>query len=472
MPIGACRVRLPSAGRTRPRLSAGRWPEGTTDAQSGPSRTFLQSPRSGWRAIISDAGAGAPGRIHPRSECAAPPGGGRRIGSRAVQSACGWRVRSRLVRSRRPSPCHPLSLAFALVAAITQRVVALDIALTAVPVAVWTVWALARNVPLAAVSVAIVIPVVVVQRSGQLEPVMFNVALLAFAAARWSGTLMEAASLGLVAAATPAFVALVQDPMEWPSASGSWPSSSSGSSVVRSLARNDSWSSSRTRRQLAQQALLAERRRIARDDPRLRRSRLGGRDASGDGAGACYVATRTLRRERCDPRRTWAAAACRSCVVLVTLLRSDDEARRRGACPHGERDSRARRPGTWVVSRSSCARGRPLATPAQRGARALPDCTGGARRRGSPCAAGADARHSGSSSKADESLSWRRPADLVVGGVRLGAGATSLRADRDAGAGDGARGSVLPPGRQATAGGCAAIRWKRREAGDPRRSRR
>ncbi len=106
------------------------------------------------------------------------------------------------------------SLAFGLVAAITQPSSAADLALTAVPVAAWSLWAFARNVPLAAVSAAIVVPVVVAQRSGQLEPVMFNVALLAFAAARWSRSLAAAAALGVLAAATPVLVALVQDPME------------------------------------------------------------------------------------------------------------------------------------------------------------------------------------------------------------------------------------------------------------------
>ena len=106
------------------------------------------------------------------------------------------------------------SLAFALVAAITQPSSPGDIALTAVPVAAWSLWAFVPNVPLAAVSVAIVVPVVVAQRSGELEPVMFNVVLLAFAAARWFPSLATAASLGVLAAATPVFVALVQDPME------------------------------------------------------------------------------------------------------------------------------------------------------------------------------------------------------------------------------------------------------------------
>lgn len=106
------------------------------------------------------------------------------------------------------------SLAFALVAAITQPSAASDIALTAVPIAAWSLWVFAPSVPLAAVALVIVVPVVVVQRSGELEPVMFNVALLAFAAARWSRSVAAAAPLGMLAAAAPALVALVQDPME------------------------------------------------------------------------------------------------------------------------------------------------------------------------------------------------------------------------------------------------------------------
>jgi hypothetical protein len=120
---------------------------------------------------------------------------------------------------------------FFLVAAITQPSTVGDLLLAAVPIAAFGLWAFAPNVPLAAVSVAIVVPVVVVQRSGQLEPVMFDACLLSFAAARWSPSVGAAVSLGALAVATPVLVAVVQDPME----------------VARSLVRNDSWSSSRGR---------------------------------------------------------------------------------------------------------------------------------------------------------------------------------------------------------------------------------
>ena len=43
---------------------------------------------------------------------------------------------------------------------------------------------------------------------------MFNACLLSFAAARWSPSVGVAASLGLVAAASPVLAALLQDPAE------------------------------------------------------------------------------------------------------------------------------------------------------------------------------------------------------------------------------------------------------------------
>lgn len=158
------------------------------------------------------------------------------------------------------------SLAFGLVAVITQPSSAAAVALTAVPVAAWSLWAFTRSVPLAAVAVAIVVPVVVAQRSGELEPVMFNASLLAFAAARWCQSLAAAALLGALAVATPVLVALVQDPMEV--ATGIWVVAIIFVWVVgRAVARQERLVDELegTRHQLAQQVLLAERRRIARD---------------------------------------------------------------------------------------------------------------------------------------------------------------------------------------------------------------
>jgi signal transduction histidine kinase len=219
------------------------------------------------------------------------------------------------------------SLAFALVAAITQPSSAADIALTAVPVAAWSIWAFTPNVPLAAVSVAIVLPVIVVQRSGELEPVMFNVSLLAFAAARWSRSLAAAASLGLLAAATPILVAVVQDPMEVAAALWVvgvvfvWVVGLAVARQERLVAELEG-----TRRELARQTLLAERRRIARDV----------HDFVGHGLAAVMLqvtsARHVLRRDADAAEEALRSAeevgrrSMRELRRTVTLLRSDDEA--------------------------------------------------------------------------------------------------------------------------------------------------
>jgi signal transduction histidine kinase len=158
------------------------------------------------------------------------------------------------------------SLAFLLVAAITQPSSAGALLVAAVPIAAFALWAFVPAVPLAAVSLAIVVPTVLVQESGHLEPVMFNACLLAFAAARWSPSVGVAASLGVLAAASPVLVALIQDPADV--AVGIWIVAIAFTWVVgRAVARQERLvlQLEGTRRQLAEQAFHAERRRIARD---------------------------------------------------------------------------------------------------------------------------------------------------------------------------------------------------------------
>ena len=219
------------------------------------------------------------------------------------------------------------SLAFGLVAVITQPSSAGDLALVALPIAAFGLWAVAPSVPLAAVSAAIVVPVVLAQRTGQLEPVMFNATLLAFAAARWSGSLAAAVSLGVLAAATPLLVALAQDPMEV--AVGIWVVAIVFVWVVgRAVARQERLVGELegARQQLAQQALLAERRRIARDV----------HDFVGHGLAAVMLqvtsARHVLRRDADaaeEALRSAEEVGRRSMQELrrtVTTLRSDEEA--------------------------------------------------------------------------------------------------------------------------------------------------
>jgi signal transduction histidine kinase len=219
------------------------------------------------------------------------------------------------------------SLAFGLVAVVTQPSLPADNALTVVPVVAWSLWAFTRSVPLAPASLAIVVPVIVAQRSGELEPVMFNVSLLAFAAARWSRSVATAVLLGLLAAATPLLVAVVQDPMEV--ATGIWVVAVVFIWVIgRAVARQERLvvELEGTRRQLAQQALLDERRRIARDV----------HDFVGHGLAAVMLqvtsARHVLRRDADaaeDALRAAEDVGRRSMQELrrtVTLLRSDDDA--------------------------------------------------------------------------------------------------------------------------------------------------
>jgi signal transduction histidine kinase len=218
------------------------------------------------------------------------------------------------------------SLAFGLVAVITQPSAPADNALTVMPVVAWSLWALTRRVPLAAASIAIVVPVILVQRSGNLEPVMFNVSLLAFASARWSPSLASAVSLGLLAAATPVLVAVVQDPMEV--ATGIWVVAVVFIWIVgRAVARQERLvvELERTRHQLARRALLDERHRIARDV----------HDFVGHGLAAVMLqvtsARHVLRRDAGaaeEALRSAEEVGRRSMQELrrtVTLLRTDEE---------------------------------------------------------------------------------------------------------------------------------------------------
>ena len=106
------------------------------------------------------------------------------------------------------------ALAAAVVAAVADPGSGADLLLAAIPVAAFALWAYVPSVPLPALAAAIVVPVVLAQRSGALEPLLFDASLLAFVAARWSRTTVMAAVVGLLAAASPPVAALIQDPPE------------------------------------------------------------------------------------------------------------------------------------------------------------------------------------------------------------------------------------------------------------------
>jgi signal transduction histidine kinase len=219
------------------------------------------------------------------------------------------------------------ALAVAIVAAVTDPSSAAELSLAAPPVAAFAVWTYLPRVPLWAVSLAVICPVVVAQRSGQLEPLLFEVVLLAFVVGSWAPSQAAAVALGLLALAAPVAASVIQDPSEI--FVGIWLTGIAFPWLIgRAAARQWQLATQLVaiRRELAEQALLDERRRIARDV----------HDLVGHGLSAVMLqitgARHVLRR---DPgaaeEALWSAEEVgrRSLQELrrtVALLRSDEEA--------------------------------------------------------------------------------------------------------------------------------------------------
>jgi signal transduction histidine kinase len=177
-------------------------------------------------------------------------------------SAQGWYEASEL---RRLIPLF--ALAVALVAVGTEPSSSSgDLVLVGLPVVAFGLWAYLPGVPLPALALAVIVPVAAAQRSGELEPLLFELSVLAFVVARWSQSRTTAIALGLLTVATPVAVAVAQDPAEI--GVPNWIMGTIFPWVVgRAFARHGQVAAEleATRRELAEQALLAERRRIARD---------------------------------------------------------------------------------------------------------------------------------------------------------------------------------------------------------------
>jgi signal transduction histidine kinase len=218
------------------------------------------------------------------------------------------------------------ALAVAVVAVVVDPASVVGVGIAVLPIVAFGVWAYGPQVPLAAVSAVVAIPVVVAQRSGQLEPLMFELSLLGFVVGRWAKTLVAAVALGAFAAVSPVVVSVIQDPSEinvgvwilgvvFPWAIG------------RALARQAQLAAQleATRRELAQQALLSERRRIARDV----------HDFVGHGLAAVMLqitsARHVLRRDPAAAEEALRSAeevgrrSMRELRRTVSLLRSDED---------------------------------------------------------------------------------------------------------------------------------------------------
>lgn len=147
-----------------------------------------------------------------------------------------------------------------MLAAVTDEAPAADLGLAAVPVAAFAAWAFAPAVPLPALSLAVLVPVVAAQRSGQLEPLLFEVSLLALVVGMWAPSLASAVTLGLLAVISPVITSVIQDPSEF--SVGVWLIGIAFPWVIgRAAARQMQLTTQldATRRELAEQALLEER---------------------------------------------------------------------------------------------------------------------------------------------------------------------------------------------------------------------
>jgi signal transduction histidine kinase len=219
------------------------------------------------------------------------------------------------------------ALVFAVVAAVADPAPAGYVALAVLPVAGFALWAYGPRAPLAAIALAVLAPVVAAQRTGGMEPLMFEASLLGFVAGRWAPSRAQAAAVGLLAVATPPLTAAVQEHAQV--AVGIWILGVAFPAIIGLAAARQAQLAAQldaTRRELADQALLAERRRIARDV----------HDFVGHGLAAVMLqvtsARHVLRRDPDAAEEALRAAedvGRRSMQELrrtVGLLRSDDEA--------------------------------------------------------------------------------------------------------------------------------------------------
>jgi signal transduction histidine kinase len=218
------------------------------------------------------------------------------------------------------------ALAVAVVAWATEPSTTRDLALVALPVAAFFVWAYVPRAPLPVLAAVVVVPTILAQRTGELEPLMFEASVLAFVVGRWSSSLRLALPLGLVAVATPLLVAAVQDSAEVGVANWvlgtifPW-------ALGRALANQERLATQLDdmRAEMNLQRLFDERRQIARDV----------HDFVGHGLAAVMLqitsARHVMRRDPAaaeDALRSAEAVGRRSMQELrrtVTVLRSSDD---------------------------------------------------------------------------------------------------------------------------------------------------
>jgi signal transduction histidine kinase len=219
-----------------------------------------------------------------------------------------------------------VAVAVAVVAALVDSSTPGELFLMAMAPAALAAWALQPRVPLPVVAVAVLVPVVAVQHSGHHETIMFEVSLLAFVVACWIDTLALAAVLGLLAVAAPIVVGAIETSGKL--GVGTWIVGILFPWLIGRTVRRQAELSAAleaSRRELAEQAMLDERRRIARDV----------HDFVGHGlAGVMLQVTSARHVLRRDPEAAEEALraaeevgrrSMRELRRTVALLRSDDD---------------------------------------------------------------------------------------------------------------------------------------------------
>jgi signal transduction histidine kinase len=218
------------------------------------------------------------------------------------------------------------AVAVAVVAALIDPSSVGELLLMAIPPAALVAWTFQPRLPLPAVAIAVLVPVVAVQHSGTHEPIMFEASLLAFVVACCSESSAEAVALGLLAVAAPIAVGAVETAGH--TSVGIWVLGIALPWVLgRAVYRQGELAAAleASRRQLGEQAMLEERRRIARDV----------HDFVGHGLAAVMLqvtsARHVLRRDPDAAEEALLAAedvgrrSMRELRRTVALLRTDDE---------------------------------------------------------------------------------------------------------------------------------------------------
>jgi signal transduction histidine kinase len=219
-----------------------------------------------------------------------------------------------------------VAIAVAVVAALVDPSTVGELLLMAIPPAALAAWTFLPRVPLPMVAVAVLVPMVAVQHSGHHEPIMFEASLIAFVVACWIDWLPLAVALGLLAVAAPIVVGAIETSGKL--GVGIWVVGVAFPWLIgRAIHRQMQLAAAleATQRELAEQAMLEERRRIARDV----------HDFVGHGLAAVMLqvtsARHVLRRDPEAAEEALRAAedvgrrSMRELRRTVALLRSDDE---------------------------------------------------------------------------------------------------------------------------------------------------